>query len=107
MSQTLTEISEKEFNDFLKPGNKAIVEFGAPWCGACKVTEPIVAEISKFFPKINFVKVDVSKNAMLASKMGVMSLPNIIFINDGKVVNQMIGSATKKSLEDKITKAFA
>ena len=69
-----------------------------------KLIEPILEELIKNFPDISFYKVDVSKNPGLASRMGVMSLPNILFFHHGKVTDQAIGFANKTTLENKIKK---
>lgn len=102
MASLLTEWQEKDFNALIQGKQSALVKFGAPWCHTCKVTEPMVAEVSLDYPQIPCVKIDVSKNPGLASRMGVMSLPNILIIDNGKVVNQIIGSTTKKAIEDKL-----
>lgn len=102
--KTLTEWQEKEFNEFLKTKKNGVVEFGAPWCHACKLTEPLVAEMAVDHPDIVFAKIDVAKNPGLASRMGVMSLPNILFLNSGSVKEQIIGATNKKTLEDKLKK---
>jgi thioredoxin 1 len=104
MSSALKEWQEKEFNHFLKDKSTGIVEFGAAWCSACKIVEPIVADVSSKFPKMSFARVDVAKNPGLASRMGVMSLPNILIIKHGKVIDQIIGACNAKTLETKIKK---
>lgn len=100
----LKEITEKEFNEALKNKHHGVVEFSAPWCAACKATEPILEDLSKSFESLFFAKVDVAKSPGLASRMGVMSLPNILFLNGGSVKDQIIGATTKKNLEEKIKK---
>lgn len=100
----LPEWQEKDFNQALKIKETCVVEFGAAWCAACKATEPIVAEIAERHPKIKFAKIDVAKNPGLASRMGVMSLPNILLIHGGKVKDQIIGATNKKTIEEKIQK---
>ena len=104
MALHLKEWQEKEFNDFLKAKKIGVVEFGATWCSACKATEPIVAELSSQYDKIDFAKIDVAKNPGLASRMGVMSLPNIFFINGGRVKDQIIATTSRKEIEEKIKK---
>jgi thioredoxin 1 len=104
MPAQLTVWMEKDFNEALEAKHISVVEFGAPWCAACKATEPIVAEIAKDFPDIKFSKINVAENPQLASKMGVMSLPNILIISNGKVVDQIIGGANRAKIEEKIRK---
>ena len=100
----LAEWQEKEFNQFLKSKGSGVVEFGAPWCGACKATEPQIEKIAKKYDNLQFAKVDVAKNSVLASKMGVMSLPNVIVFKKGKVAEQMIGLTTAAVLDKKLVK---
>ncbi|AKM81833.1 TPA: thioredoxin [Candidatus Berkelbacteria bacterium] len=101
---SLIEWQEKEFNDFVADGGSGVVEFGAPWCGACKATEPQIEEVAMKHTDLKFAKIDVGKNSSLASKMGVMSLPNVIIFNGGKVKEQMIGMTPSKVLEEKLAK---
>ena len=95
---------EKDFSNFLKNKGVGVIEFGAPWCAACKIIDPILEGLSREHKDITFSKIDVSKNPGIASRMGVMSLPNILFINGGKVKDQIIGSTTKTSISEKIKK---
>lgn len=104
MASALKELHEKDFNKLLHDKFSGVIEFGAAWCNACKLTEPIVAEVSTKFSKLQFAKVDVAKNAGLASRLGVMSLPNIFIIKNGKITDQVIGVTSAKVLEAKIKK---
>lgn len=100
----LKEWQEKEFNEFLKAKKSGVVEFGAPWCGACKATEPQIEKSAEKHQGLEFAKIDVGKNSALASKMGVMSLPNVIVFKEGKVIEQMIGMTTTNVLNEKLVK---
>ena len=104
MSSGLVEFTEKEFSDFLKSGGRGVVLFGAPWCAACKIIEPFLKELVAEVKHLTLAEVDVGKTPGLASRMGVMSLPNILFIKNGKVVEQIIGTASKKEIEKKLKK---
>lgn len=99
---TLKEIDENDFNAIIKNKKSAVVEFSAKWCSACKLTEPVVSDVALKHPDIIFSKIDVAKNPGLASKMGVMSLPNIFIIKKGKIADQIIGATSEKILENKI-----
>jgi len=104
MGSNLKEWKEKDFDELIKSHGNAIVEFGAPWCGTCKVSEPIIANLQSNHKEIAFARIDVGKAPGLSSKMGVMSLPNILVVKKGKVIDQIIGVPTKKILEEKIKK---
>lgn len=104
MSGKVEKLTEKDFLLKIKKGI-ALVEFWAPWCHGCKLIEPHLNDLAKAWnDKIMFYKVSVTENPGLASRLGVMSLPNILIFRDGKVKEQIIGSATKKGIEDKIKK---
>ncbi len=100
----LAEWHENEFNVAMKAPEISVIEFGAPWCHACKATEPVVAELAGDYPNVKFAKIDVSKNPALASRMGVMSLPNILILANGKIVEQIIGAANRAKIEEKLKK---
>ena len=106
MATQLIEWQEQDFTTALKTKDVTVVEFGAPWCNACKMTEPVVEELAKDYSNIKFAKIDVSKNPGLASKMGVMSLPNILILSEGKVVEQIIGAANRVKIEEKLKKVL-
>lgn len=105
MSQ-LAQWKEKEFNDALKSDSISLVEFSATWCGACKKTEPVVAALAQDYPTVSFAKVDVAESPELASRMSVMSLPNILIIAGGKVKEQIIGAANRAKIEEKLRKVI-
>ncbi|MEK7142902.1 MAG: thioredoxin domain-containing protein [Patescibacteria group bacterium] len=100
----LRRITDKEFFEIIKKGYN-IVEFGAPWCQACKMIEGELEDLAKTWnDKIMFYQIDVSKYPGLSARFGVMSLPNILFFHNSKVVSQLIGSTSKKNLETEIKK---
>ena len=103
-SGKIKKIAEGEFSEITKKGF-SLVEFGAPWCQACKIIEAELENLAKIWnDKIMFYQVDVSQNPGLSARFGVMSLPNILIFHNGKVVSQLIGSTTKKNLETEIKK---
>lgn len=104
MSFSLQEFQDKEFNEFLQSKEDGLVLFSAPWCQACKVVAPIIENIAQNNKKIKFIKIDVSKCPGLASRLGVMSLPNILVIRKGKIANQIIGTTTQKAIEKNLEK---
>lgn len=104
VSGRLEKLTEKDFLLKTKRGI-ALVEFWAPWCHGCKLVEPYLNDLAKVYnDAIKFSKVNVTENPGLASRLGVMSLPNILIFVNGKVKEQIIGATTKKGIEDKIKK---
>jgi len=102
MPSTLKKWDEAEFNHFLSEKSSGVISFGANWCSACKMIEPNISNLASKYEDLAFAKIDVAECPGLASKMGVMSLPNILIFQKGKVIDQIIGATNSRSLEDKI-----
>jgi thioredoxin 1 len=82
------------------------VDFYAEWCGPCKMTEPIVEQLSEEMKDVKFVKIDVDNDQDLASDYSVFSIPTfMIFKNKGKVAGQFVGAMGKEGFLDEIKKA--
>lgn len=80
-----------------------LVDFWANWCGPCKMIGPIVEELAKEYAgKIKIGKLDVDENSRIASQYGVMSIPTLIFLKDGKVMEQLAGAMNKTELKRKL-----
>ena len=76
-----------------------LIDFWAPWCNPCKMMAPVIEELEKELAgKVEFVKVDVDENQADASKYGVMSIPTVVVLKDGKEVGRKIGAASKAEL---------
>lgn len=104
MSGKVQELSEKDFAEKLK-NKKVLIDFWAPWCHACKSVEPYLDELAQIYNDgVLFYKINVAKNPGIASRYGVMSLPNMLFFDNGKVKGQITGTTSKKAIEDKIKK---
>ncbi len=80
-----------------------VVDFWAEWCGPCRLVGPIIDELStEYDGKAVVGKVDVDSNPEISMKYGVRSIPTILFIKDGEVVDKHVGVATKATLESKM-----
>lgn len=82
------------------------VDFYADWCGPCKLTSPIIDELSEQMKNIKFVKVNVDENQDLAGKYSIFSIPTFLMFKTGKVVNQMVGAAGKERFVEEIQKVI-
>jgi thioredoxin 1 len=84
-----------------------LVDFWAAWCGPCKMVAPLIDELAKeYVGKMKIGKVDVDTNPKIATEYGVMSIPTIIFFKKGRVMNQIVGAASKLDLKRKIEENF-
>ena len=97
----LTPLHKDEFEEkVLKAPNAVMVEFGAPWCGPCKMLEPVLEELAVAYKgKVDFYTVDVDQNPDLVMAHGVMGVPTVILFRDGQPINRMTGYRPKKALE--------
>lgn len=81
----------------------AVVDFWAEWCGPCRMVTPIIEELSTDYEgKALIGKVNVDDNPEVSMKYGVRSIPTILFIKNGEIVDKQVGATSKANLESKI-----
>ena len=79
-----------------------LLDFYADWCGPCRMVGPIISEISEERSDIKVGKINVDEQSELAAKFGVMSIPMLAVIKDGKTVNTAVGARPKEQILDLI-----
>lgn len=90
--------------DVLEAKGAVFVDFYADWCGPCKVTSPLIEELSDEFKNIKFLKVDVDKNPELAQQYSIFSIPTFMIFKEGKVASQFVGAMGKEGFLNEIHK---
>ena len=98
-----------EFNDanfqekVLTSDKLSVIDFWAEWCGPCRAIGPVIEELSKEYDgKINVGKVNVDHNPQLSINYGITSIPAILFVKGGKVVDKLVGAQPEGNLVKKI-----
>lgn len=101
-----TKINKDQFKqEVLDQKGLVFVDFYAEWCGPCKVTEPIIHELSEEMKDVKFIQVNVDENPELASQYSVFSIPTFIMFKNGKTVSQTVGAMGKETFIAEINKA--
>lgn len=92
-------ISKNNFQkEVINSDKKVLLDFWAPWCGPCRMVAPIVEEIADERPDIKVGKINVDEEAELASQFGIMSIPTLVVIEKGKIVNRAMGVRPKEAI---------
>lgn len=98
------EITNSNFDSLvLESGQVALIDFWAQWCGPCRAIAPIIEDLSQEFEGKAIVgKVDIDSNQEIAMKYNIRSIPTILVIKDGEVVDRQVGMTTKAKLKAKL-----
>ena len=88
----IQKINEQDFQTKVVNDEVAVVDFSATWCGPCRMLAPVLEQISEELAgKANFYNVDVDDDSALAAGFGISSVPTVLILKNGKVVDHSLG----------------
>ena len=96
-------IDQKELDN--KKDKLIVIDFFAPWCGPCKILMPFIEDLATDFEnnkRVEIFKINVDDSQELARKYDIMSVPTLLFLQNGKVVDFLPGFTSKESIIDRI-----
>lgn len=100
MALELTDANFKE--EVLDYKGITVVDFWAVWCGPCKMIGPIIEEIGEKYEGVKVGKLDVDNNPETAIEYGIRSIPTVLFLKDGEIIEKHVGSASKTVFFEKV-----
>lgn len=91
-------INKNNFDEIKNSGKTVLLDFYADWCGPCRMVSPIVDEIALENTQITVGKINVDDEPELAQAFGVSTIPTLVVLKDGKIVNQSAGARPKAQI---------
>ena len=97
-------LSDNNFKQETEKSNLVVVDFFATWCGPCRILGPILENVANEIQDVDIFKVDVDENEKTAREFGIMSIPTIVLLKDGKEIARNVGLMNYDNLLDFINK---
>jgi thioredoxin 1 len=100
----LVQVTDANFADTVEgSGSAFLVDFWAPWCGPCRMMEPVLKEVAAEYDSIVVGKLNVDENPGTATRFDILSIPTLLVFKDGQVVKKIVGARSKKQLVDELS----
>ena len=94
-------------NEIMDSEKTVLLDFWAPWCAPCRMVVPIIEEIAGERPDIKVGKINVDEQPELASTFGIMSIPTLVVMKNGKIVQRVSGARPKEAILEMLFNATA
>ena len=95
---SVLKVTQNNFEEVKNSDRPVLIDFYADWCGPCRMVSPIVDAIAEENPRYLVCKVNVDEEPDLAGEFGVMSIPTLVVMKNGEVVNQAVGARPKDQI---------
>lgn len=99
---SVVHVSQLNFDEIINGNKPVLLDFFASWCGPCRMVAPILEEIAAERDDIIIGKIDVDAEPELASQFSVSSIPLLVYMKNGEVVDQALGARPKEMILDMI-----
>jgi thioredoxin 1 len=105
----MLDVTDATFDaEVLKSNIPVVVDMWAPWCGPCRMVAPILEKLSgKYAGKVKFCRMNVDENQKTPGQYRVMSIPNMLFMKAGKVIDTAVGAMPEAALQSKVDALLA
>lgn len=96
-------MTQQEFKNVINANDLIVCKLASTWCGPCKTMGKTIDEVKGDYPNINFVEIDIDESPEIASEYKVRSIPTILYIKKGEVVEKSVGNIAREKFIERLT----